>query len=45
VTHWTSLDAIQSFAGADAEVAVVPANVQRMMLEYDRRARHFEVVV
>jgi hypothetical protein len=21
---------------------VVPANAQRMMLEYDRRARHFE---
>jgi len=45
VTRWTSLDAIQSFAGSDAQVAVVPANVQRMMLEYDRRARHFEVVV
>jgi hypothetical protein len=32
------------FAGADPEVAVVPARVAQMMIEYDRRARHFEVV-
>jgi hypothetical protein len=25
-------------------VSVVPANVQSMMIEYDRRARHYEVV-
>ena len=44
VTQWTSLSAIQRFAGADAEAAVVPEAVQAMMLDYDRRARHFEVV-
>jgi len=44
VTRWESIDAIRSFAGADAEVAVVPANVQRMMIEYDPRARHYEVL-
>ena len=44
VTRWQSIDAIRSFAGADAEVAVVPANVQRMMIEYDPRARHYEVL-
>lgn len=44
VTRWKSIDAIRAFAGADAEVAVVPGNVQRMMLEYDPRARHYEVI-
>jgi heme-degrading monooxygenase HmoA len=42
VTRWNSLQAIQAFAGQDAELAVVPLNVQRMMLEYDARARHYE---
>ena len=44
VTRWESLQAIHAFAGRDAEVAVVPANVQRMMLEYDERARHYELI-
>jgi heme-degrading monooxygenase HmoA len=43
VTRWSSLAAIEEFAGSDPEAAVVPANVASMMLEYDRRARHFEV--
>ncbi len=44
VTRWSSLDAIAAFAGADPEVAVVPAKAAKMMIEYDARARHFEVV-
>jgi hypothetical protein len=36
--------AIQRFAGEDAEAAVVPQTVQEMMLEYDSRVRHYEVV-
>jgi heme-degrading monooxygenase HmoA len=44
ITRWQSLDAIRGFAGADAETAVVPQNVQRMMLEYDRRVAHYEIV-
>ena len=44
VTVWKSLDAIRSFAGHDPESAVVPAKVQQMMIEYDRRPRHYEVV-
>jgi hypothetical protein len=35
---------VKAFAGTDAEIAVVPPEVQRVMLEYDARARHFEVV-
>jgi len=44
VTRWKSLESIARFAGADAEAAVVPANVQSMMIEYDSRVRHYEVV-
>ena len=44
ISHWASREAIAEFAGADVEVAVVPPNVQSMMIEYDRRARHYEVV-
>jgi heme-degrading monooxygenase HmoA len=44
VTRWESLDAIAKFAGADPEAAVVPAEVAAMMIDYDRRVRHFEVV-
>jgi heme-degrading monooxygenase HmoA len=44
VTEWDSLDAIRAFAGADVEVAVVPPAVQAMMIEFDRSARHYELV-
>jgi heme-degrading monooxygenase HmoA len=44
VTLWTSIGAIEKFAGADVEAAVVPEAVQRMMIEYDRKVRHYEVV-
>jgi heme-degrading monooxygenase HmoA len=44
ITSWKSLDAIHSFAGSDAEVAVVPPVVVSMMREYDSRVRHYEVL-
>ncbi len=44
VTRWESLEAIARFAGADLEVAVVPPKVQAMMVEYDARVKHYEVV-
>ena len=44
ITRWASLEAIAGFSGGDVEVAVVPAAVAAMMIEYDRRARHFEVL-
>jgi heme-degrading monooxygenase HmoA len=44
VTRWDSIDAIVKFAGADPEVAVVPPQVVEMMIEYDPRAKHFEVL-
>jgi heme-degrading monooxygenase HmoA len=44
VTTWQSLDAIRAFAGADVTIAVVPGNVQDMMVEYDKVAKHYEIV-
>lgn len=44
VTVWSSLQAIQAFSGADAEKAVVPPVAQAMMVEFDRRAVHYEIV-
>jgi heme-degrading monooxygenase HmoA len=43
ITRWDSMDAIANFAGSDPEAAVVPGKAADMMIEYDRRARHFEV--
>jgi heme-degrading monooxygenase HmoA len=43
ITWWESIDAIRSFAGPDVERAVVPAEAQALLEEYDRRARHYEL--
>jgi hypothetical protein len=44
VTRWSSLKAIEQFAGADYTVAVVPPEVQRLMIDYDRAVRHYDVI-
>jgi heme-degrading monooxygenase HmoA len=44
VTRWTSVAAIRKFAGNDVVAAVVPPEVEAMMIEYDRSVRHYEVV-
>jgi hypothetical protein len=44
VTRWESIDAIVKFAGTDPEASVVPPQVVEMMIDYDLRAKHFEVV-
>ena len=44
ITHWESLGAIAQFSGDDAELAVVPEYVRTLMIEYDDRARHYEVI-
>jgi len=44
VTVWESEQSIRAFAGADVEAAVVPDKAKAMMVEYDRRATHYEVV-
>jgi heme-degrading monooxygenase HmoA len=43
VTEWESLAAIQQFAGDDPEVAVVPVEVQEIMIRYDKAVKHYEI--
>jgi len=45
ITLWRSLDSIRKFAGADLEEAVVSDEVVPLLLQYDRRVRHYEVMV
>ncbi|HWB57431.1 MAG TPA: hypothetical protein VG479_10890 [Gaiellaceae bacterium] len=45
ITLWDSLDAVRSFTGGDAEVAVVPAEARRLLTAYDERAVHYEVAL
>jgi heme-degrading monooxygenase HmoA len=44
VTTWDSIGAVRKFAGENPEHAVVPDEVQKMMVNYDRTVDHFEVV-
>jgi heme-degrading monooxygenase HmoA len=44
ITIWESMDAIQKFAGDDPGKAVVPKVVKGMMLSWEERVRHYEVV-
>ena len=44
VTVWQSRRAIEAFAGQDIEAAVVPEVAQAMLVEFDQRVRHYEIV-
>ena len=43
ITVWESLEAIRAFAGDDVEAAVVPPEAEAMMVEFDRRADHYQI--
>jgi heme-degrading monooxygenase HmoA len=44
ITRWGALEDIARFSGPDLEAAVVPAAAAQMMVDYDRRATHYEVM-
>lgn len=44
ITEWESFNVIRAFAGKDITNAVVPPEAQKLMVQYDRRVRHYEVV-
>jgi len=44
-TLWSSMDAIERFAGPDHEAAVVAVEALDLLTSYDRRVRHYEVDV
>jgi heme-degrading monooxygenase HmoA len=45
ITFWRSLDSIRKFAGDDIERAVVSDEIAPLLLYYDQRVRHYDVVV
>lgn len=44
-TLWRSLDALHAFAGVDLETAVVEHEAAALLTDYDRRVRHYEIVL
>ena len=44
VTVWESIDSIKAFAGEQVEVANVPPEAREMMVEFEPKATHYEVV-
>jgi heme-degrading monooxygenase HmoA len=45
ITYWRSVEAIRDFAGADIEEAVVADEAIALLSRYDRRVRHYDVIV
>jgi heme-degrading monooxygenase HmoA len=44
-TYWVSFAAVDAFAGADREAAVVAAGAAALLTDFDKRVRHYEVEV
>ncbi|HEX6224834.1 MAG TPA: hypothetical protein VFZ52_10515 [Chryseolinea sp.] len=44
ITRWETLEDMRSFAGIDLESAVVPDLVKSIMIKFDSRVEHFNVV-
>jgi heme-degrading monooxygenase HmoA len=42
-TYWASFRAIDAFAGADREAAVVTAEAAALLTDFDKLVRHYEV--
>ncbi len=45
ITFWQSLDNIRSFAGDDVETAVVADKAAAFLNDFDRRVRHYDVIL
>jgi heme-degrading monooxygenase HmoA len=45
LTLWTSLEAVQEFAGVDPSVAVVEPEARAALTTFDTRVVHFELVL
>ncbi len=43
IMYFDSLDAIQAFAGADYEAAVVPEKARALLSHFDLRSQHYEL--
>lgn len=45
ITVWRSLEAIDAFAQPDREAAVVAPNAAALLLDFDRRVRHYDLAL
>jgi heme-degrading monooxygenase HmoA len=45
ITEWSSLEAIRGFAGDDLEEAVVADEAAALLTRFDRRVRHYDLVI
>ena len=45
IMTFESLDAVREFAGDDYEMAVVPEKAKNLLLRFDERSQHYEVIV
>jgi hypothetical protein len=43
LTFWSSMQAIEIFAGPTPDVAVVEPEAQALLLDYDRTVQHYEI--
>lgn len=43
-SRWTSMDAIRVFAGANIDRAVVEPEAQAVLIDFDQRVVHYEIV-
>ena len=44
ITSWDSIEAIQKFAGEDAETAVLPPEARALLYSYEPKVRHYTVM-
>lgn len=44
-TLWTSLEAIEGFAGKDREAAVIEDEARELLTSYDHRVQHYELTM
>ena len=45
IMTFESLDAVREFAGEDYEKAVVPEKARKLLLHFDERSQHYEIIV
>ena len=45
ITRWRSVEAVRAFAGPDFEQAVVADEAARVLTSWDRRVKHFEIIL
>jgi heme-degrading monooxygenase HmoA len=45
LTLFEDLQAIRRFAGEDHEAAVVPAEARQLLVRFDERSKHYEIVL